>query len=362
MITAKKSNIRIGGDVPLDLLAYAEFILVDSPFWVESRRLLTGTGQDYPMNQASLEEANGLWRLYHQLIKEGKVNLALRCARQGVHICCYKRDIRQAGIWQRMVANCLYLHGKYEQALAAARRGCEKQPDVYERALSHIQVGSLLVFNRRYEEAFRSFEQAAAIAEQFPKDAYLWMHFYGNRAIARKRSGDFWWALIDWEGAADVTLRAGMIWRAAGYTNNIGVLLAQMGKLESSERRLRQALAMLADDPHPHTHACVEESLGYLFLLKGDHINAFRLLRKAADAFTELGDNAQLAPTLLHLAELHEELRGYSRARDEATRALKLARKIKNRELAATALEILDRLPRFAEEPEFVYLLTGTGD
>ena len=45
----------------------------------------------------------------------------------------------------------------------------------------------------------------------------------------------------------------------------------------------------------------------------------------------------------------------------KATEALKLARKLKNSELAANALELLDRLPKWAEEPEFIYERSSTG-
>ncbi len=314
------------------------------------------------MNPVSPKEASGLWRLYHQCLKDGDTNLALKCARRGVHFCSHERDMKQAGIWQRAVANCLFLRGRYEQAVAAARRACDKQPDDFERALSYIQVGAFLPYLDKCDEAFRFFDLAAELMKAFPNDSYLQMHFFGARALARRRTGDFVWALIDWEGAAYATRRVGLIWRAAGYINNIGLLFAKMGELESGERRLREALEMLEEDPHPHTEACIKDSLGHVLFLKGDHVNALRLLKAAAESFTKLGDNSQLGPTLFHLAELHEELGGYSKARDEATRAFKLARKLKNSELGANALELLDRLPKWAEEPEFVYELNGTAE
>jgi AraC-like DNA-binding protein len=89
------------------------------------------------------------------------------------------------------------------------------------------------------------------------------------------------------------------------------------------------------------TEAAIYDSLGQLYTLMGRHADAERLLRESGRVFQRLPDNVLFAVSLLHLSELHQHMRQYQCAREEAACALKLATDKKLDRLSAEARGLL---------------------
>lgn len=287
---------------------------------------------------------NNLWREYRSAIQAGDFSLALSVARQGVEVQAVKGDLRHAGIWQRAVSNALFLQGRCHEAISEARRSAKLQPDSYERALSLVALGQMKNSAGLYKAALTEFARAMTIAADHQGDVYLWSHFYANRAFTFCKLGRIDRAIVDWEGAAQLMREAGYGFRAAIYLNNIGFSLAEMASYEEAEQRLLEALELLEQDPHPHTEGLICDSLGYVYTMTDDSVNAERFLRRSAKMFTKLGDNQQLVGTLLHFSEFYLHTRYFETARDETLRALELAIKVKSDHLVAQAREQLKRV------------------
>lgn len=281
------------------------------------------------------------WREYHSAIGRGDFRTAMSTAQQAVSINRDIGDLRHAGIWQRALSNVLFLQGRHREAVKEGKRALKMHVDNYERALSLVEVANVQTYTGKYKSAFAYFNQALLVAREYPDDVYLWTHFYGNRALAYNKTGQFDKAIIDWEGAADLMRAQGHLWRAAAYLNNIGYILMTAGHWKEAEQRVLEALELIEEDPHLHTEGVIYDSLGYVYTLMGQHIDAERFLRKSAKILEGLNDKSQLAGTFLHMSELHQAQRRYETARMEAARALALATEIDSDSLR---VESRDRL------------------
>ena len=291
--------------------------------------------------KVSSHNTSNLWREYHGAIGRGELPVALSTAERAVSLYKASGDFRQAGIWQRALSNVLFLQGRYKEAVAEGKCALKLHIDNYEKALSLVEVANVQTYTGKYKSAFTYFNQALSAAREYPDDVYLWTHFYGSRAHAYNKTGQFDKAIIDWEGAADIFRASGHLWRAAAYLNNIGYILLTAGHCKEAEQRVLEALELIEEDPHLHTEGVIYDSLGYAYTLLGQHIDAERFLRKSARILESLDDKPQLVGTLLHLSELYQSLRRYETARLEAARALALATEIDSEPLR---IEARDRL------------------
>lgn len=296
------------------------------------------------VNKSISQESLGSWREYRRAVDNADYPLGLRVARRAVEAQSLRGDCRHAGIWQRALSSVLYLQGEYDEAVREAKVAVRMQPDQYERALSLIAVANFQVYAGKFRSAFEYFARAQKIAEVFPDDLYLWSHFYGNRALAYRRTGKLDKAIIDWEGSAEMLRRHAQFSRAALYLNNIGFLLMMGGHLREAEQRVLQALELLQQEPHEHTEAVIYDSLGYVYTLMGHHTDAERFLKKSVKMFERAGDRPQLAGTLIHLADFHAQTKHYETAKEHARRALELADEIDLDTLKSQARESYERI------------------
>jgi tetratricopeptide (TPR) repeat protein len=304
-------------------------------------------------------QIHNLWREHRQALEAGNLKTALRTARLGVRAYVHADDLKHAGIWQRAVSNVLHLQGQYSGAVREARAALKIQPDIYERGLSLIQLGQMLTCAGRYRAAFTTYDQALEVANRFPKDTYMWTHFFGNRALAYMRTGQIDKSIIEWEGAASLFRSNGQYWRAALYVNNIGFLLLKGGHFREAERRLMEALELIEQDSHLHSEAVVYDSFGCLYTLMGRYGDARVFLRRAIRTFETLPDKAQLASTVLHLSEMHKSMGQFEDAHTTGVRALDLALEVESKPLIAEVREHLKRLAltqaqKPVKEPETV--------
>jgi tetratricopeptide (TPR) repeat protein len=281
------------------------------------------------------------WRAYHESLVTGDVQQGLRLASRAVRWHTEAGDLRHAGIWQRAVANTLLLAGKYPESIKEARRAVRLQPDTYEKALGHILLGQVLTNAGRLRAALRNFALAAEHGDRYRDDTYLWSHLYGSRALTFCASGKVDKAIVDWEGAAQLMLEAGYLFRAALFVNSIGYELAKLGALDEAEQRLLEALELVEREPHAYAEACICDSLGYAYTEMRRFKEAERFLRKSAKSFAATSDRPQLAGTLLHLSLLHHKTGCYETAREEAFRALELATEVESESLRTEARDSL---------------------
>src|SRR5215213_7859944 len=207
--------------------------------------------------KVSSRKASNLWREYHCAIGRGDLPAALSTAARAVSLNRDGGDLRQAGIWQRALSNVLFLQGRYREAVTEGKRALTLHVDNYEKALSLVEVANVQTYTGKYKSAFHYFNRALTAARQYPDDLYLWTHFYGNRALAYNKTGQFDKAIIDWEGAADLLRAHGHLWRAAAYLNNIGYILTTAGHLKEAEQRVLEALELIEEDPHLHTEGVI---------------------------------------------------------------------------------------------------------
>ena len=123
--------------------------------------------------------------------------------------------------------------------------------------------------------------------------------------------------------------------------NNVGLWLAKERRPEEAEQRLVLALDLIERCPSPFVEAAIYDSLSDVCTLTGRQDDAERLLKKSANIFLRLRNNAELAASLLHLSELHQRMRQYPTARDEAEQALKLATENRLRRVCTEASYLL---------------------
>jgi AraC-like DNA-binding protein len=146
---------------------------------------------------------------------------------------------------------------------------------------------------------------------------------------------------VDAERGVELDRQGGLFLKAAVGLNSFGYWLAKARKPEEAERRLLSALQLFKKSPNLFFEACTYDSLAYAYMLMGRHHDAERLLQKCAETFERLSNRTELSVSLLHLSELHQRMRQYHRARDEAARALRLATQANLASLAADARDLL---------------------
>src|SRR5437870_1537244 len=130
------------------------------------------------------------WRQYNAAIKSGDLGIARSLAYRAISFHNDAGDLTHSGIWQRVLSNVFYLQGNYDQAVIEGRLALDAQNDPYERALTHIALGTFEIAVGEYDGAFRFFEKAAELGQAFADDAYLWTHLFGTRAVAYRRTGN----------------------------------------------------------------------------------------------------------------------------------------------------------------------------
>lgn len=281
------------------------------------------------------------WREYRSAVARGELARAHIIAVRTAQLWEERDDPKLAGIWRRAVSSTLYYRGKYDEAALEAERSAEIQPDPYERARSLVFVGETSALSLKLNLAFIALGKAEEIARSFRSDTFLNARIYDCKAVAFSSAGDFDQAIVDAERGVELDLRGGLFLKAAVGLNSFGYWLAKAGKPEVAERRLLSALQLFEKSPNLFYEAGTYDSLAYAYMLMGRHYDAERLLQKCTETFERLSNRTELSGSLLHLSELHQRMRQYHRARDEAARALKLATQANLASLAADARDLL---------------------
>jgi len=282
-----------------------------------------------------------LWRDYRGAVAKGEMAIAHNIASQAALRYEEGDDLKLAGFWRRAVSSTLYYLGKYGEAALEAERSAEIQPDAYERALSLILLAQTHTWDLKSNDVFIALGRVEEIARSFRKDVLLRAQVCSSRGIAFAVQGDVDQAIVELERAADLMCESDRLWAAAGASNNLGFWLARENRFNEAEQRLVFAHKLLEKDPNLHMEAGIYDSLGQLYTLMGRHADAERLLKESVRVFQRLPDNVLFAVSLLHLSELHQRMRQYQSAREEAARALKLATNTKLDRLSAEARGLL---------------------
>ena len=299
-------------------------------------------------------ETKDLWRLYHQAIRDGEVDQSMKVARHAIKL-YRKRDRTLLGMWRRSLANALFLKGNYQRAAREAWCAYARQSNRYERTLSLIAMALPLSRIGNEQEALDKLKYAEHQAIQFfQKDAYLWAHLHAVRAPIYEGVGRLDDAVIDYEGGSCMFEELGEYRRAAACSNDEAWLYLETGHLDDTELLMKRAVRLMKKEPYPHTEACIQDTLGYLYLKQGDYDKALASLRESQALFEEIGDKPQLIGTLLHLSELFELKHNWVRAKRHAARAAELSTEIGDAKLLARANELLSHLPSLTLVAELV--------
>jgi len=268
---------------------------------------------------------DNLWRDYRSAVARGDITEAHSIALLAVRLFEERYDLKLASFWRRALYKALYYQGRYDEAATEAERSADLEPDAYERARSLILLGESNCLCLKLNAAFIALGRAEELARSFRKDTFLNARIHAFRAVAFSSTGDLVQAIVDGEKGAELDMRNGHLGAAAMTLNNVGLWLAKEHRLEEAEQRLVLALELIERCPSLFVEAAIYDSLSDVYSLTGRQDDAERLLKKSANIFLRLPNNAELAASLLHLSELHQRMRQYPRARDEAERALKLA-------------------------------------
>jgi len=278
---------------------------------------------------------------YRNAVVRGDIMSAHSIALQAAHFHEERDDLKLAGLWHRAVSSTLYFRGNYSEAAIEAELSADMQPDAYERARSLILLGESNALCLKPNAAFIALGRAEEIARFFRKDTFLKARIHAFRAVAFSSTGDLDQAIVDAEKGAELDRQSGGLLKAATALNNLGFWLAKERQLKEAERRLLCALELVEKDPRLFVEAGINDSLGYVYTLMGRHDDAELLLKKSANILVRLHNHAELAVRLLHLSELHQQMRQYQRARDDAAQALKLATETKLDHLRTEARNLL---------------------
>lgn len=198
----------------------------------------------------------------------------------------------------RMLAQCLYLSGRVEPGLEAAREAEKLEPDDPQTLLL---LGALLSRAERHRDAIAHYENLLA---RFPNDEEM-------ERRARLGLSSTYVSLEDFEkGEAELELLLEKYPDDPGVNNDLGYLYADRGvHLERAEAMIRKALE---DEPENSSYL---DSLGWVLYRLGRYEEAIGPLEKAAEdrgADTTIHD---------HLGDVYYRLRRYDAAREAWTRA-----------------------------------------
>jgi AraC-like DNA-binding protein len=282
-----------------------------------------------------------VWRDYRSAVARGELSRAHLIALKAAQLWEERDELKPAGLWRRAVSSTLYYQGKYGEAAVEAQRSAEIQSDLYERARALIFLGETSALSLKLDVAFITLGKAEEIARSFRDDTFLNARVYTSKAVAYNSAGDIDQAVVDAEKGAALDRQGGLLLKIAVGLNTLGFTLARARRPEKAEQHLLSALHLFEKGASLFYETGAYDSLGYAYMLMGHHHDAERLLQKCAGTFERLSNNAELAVALLHLSELHQRMRQYHKARDEAARALRLATQGNLASLAADARDLL---------------------
>jgi DNA-binding NtrC family response regulator len=265
------------------------------------------------------------WPVYEKALATGDTQTAYKIAHNAARLYEERNDPVQTGVWLNALALCLYEQGRYEEASAVAEKSAEIQPDLYKRAGYWILAAGSYSFSNRYSLSFVAFNKAEEIARIYQKDTFLKGRVWGCGAVLFARIGDWDRAIVDSEKAVEALLKASVPGRAMRFLNNACYLLSCAGHPQKAEPRLLAAMELLNKEPNRFAEANIYDSLGFMYTMMGRYTDAERLLRHASAIFGKLSNKAEFAGSLLNLSRLHERMRLYKEAREDAAQAMKLA-------------------------------------
>jgi adenylate cyclase len=270
-----------------------------TPLWLENGWTLSVMGEyerALEVFQAGLAAAgsrrdSGVALLLVQLANsEGVQGLhiqALEHALEATAIFEEHEDLRGLATALRVVGGCHYYFERFEEAIAALRRGLE----IAERVGSAEETGACLT----------------------------------NLAMVSKKSNDYASAIAYQRRAIEEFERAGNATGRALAHANLAGMLEESGELDEAEAMCVTAQEIAHAINYPHAIAWTTDTLACIELKRGNHAGAGAKAEQAAALYEELGSPRQVGEMLALAAEAWAKAGEEKRARDCSTRARDLA-------------------------------------
>jgi predicted ATPase/DNA-binding SARP family transcriptional activator len=197
-----------------------------------------------------------------------------------------------------------YVHGHAEEGLRVLESVLADAPDAspLERSKALNGAGMLASARGDYAAARRFLEESLSVAEQLGDQQRMGVASsnLGNLALYEERWDE---ARARYERALE--LYRGVSPRDAGITlENLGLVAAAAGDLDSAETLLDEAIAVSVEHEAPREVASARRDLAWVSLARGDLERARELLVSAAATFDELADRANAADCLDTFAAL----------------------------------------------------------
>ena len=124
--------------------------------------------------------------------------------------------------------------------------------------------------------------------------------------------------------------------RAAQALNALAGFDFEQGSMDSARRRFQRALAL--GGAHDAVRGKVEQNLGILANIQGDHTAALAHFERALQAFAAVGDHRGRAEAEHNLGMLHADLGDYEQADAHYVRSLQLSEELGNVHLRGLVL------------------------
>ena len=260
---------------------------------------------------------------------------------------------------QTELASCYWRQGGIDEARVLLREALSKLTDAdsHLKAVALIRSAAIEKVATRYHDALRILNDAAPVVAASPSDT-LKGNFHNELATilkdlgtSERRQDYIDRALIEYAGASLHFQQAGHQQYLACVENNLGFLYLMLGnyvKAHEHLNRARHVLVALNDYVHA---AQVDETTARALLAEGHNVEAEKLTRSAIDTLESGGEHQLLAEALTTHGTALARLRRHSEARLTLHRASFVAEQAGDLEGAGHALltlieELSDLIPK----------------
>ena len=190
------------------------------------------------------------------------------------------------------------------QGALATCRSLRPVPRVVEARLLRV-LGHSLVHANRWDEAIASYEQAIA-ATDVVQDLQQLSLVYAGLSLAYQETGQINDAVRYAQKALTIHETLHDRLSQARSMNNIGWMLARLGRTEAARPQLVQALAIFEELGVETRKADVFHSLADLALVENNLVEATRLAKQALDLATRLDEQPAVAEARVLLGKVAE--------------------------------------------------------
>ncbi|GAC1617632.1 MAG: hypothetical protein NVS4B11_06980 [Ktedonobacteraceae bacterium] len=242
----------------------------------------------------------------------------------------------QALLWREIVLTWLAT-GTYDKAHDGCRRGKEvlHQANVHACAAwacLHLLTGGLLRYEGNYQEARRYLQEAIAMLEQFVQHTTLeYRVAFTALKDAKIHTTEEQLSTAHVQTRTERALIGDPADLAYGY-ELLGVLEASVGHVNDAQRYMRIALVEYEKQERISEVVRVSGNLGAVYIMKGGHAEARKVLHRALDLAERSGDLPNLAFITGNLGDVAHRSGALLEAEAWFKRSLALAERVNDRE------------------------------